>query len=53
MAEEVQTRIGRRTIPNQEIFLVGRNLSHQTFWRDPVKTQESATKNLSSQETLL
>jgi len=39
MAEEVQTRIGRRAIPNQETFLVGRNLSHQTFWRDQVKKE--------------
>jgi len=39
MAEEVQTKIERRTIPNQEIFLVGRNPSHQTFWRDPVKKE--------------
>jgi len=39
MAQEVQTRIGRRTIPNQEIFLVSRNLSDETFWRDPGKKE--------------
>jgi len=39
MAGEVQTKIGRRIIPNQEIFLVRRSLSHQTFWRDPVKKE--------------
>jgi len=41
MAGEVQTKIGRRTITNQEIFLVSRSLSHQTFWREPVKKENT------------
>ena len=45
MAEEVQTRIGRRTIPNQEIFLASRNLSNQNYWRDPVKKENRSKCN--------
>jgi len=41
MAGEVQTKMERRTIPNHEIFLVGRSLSNKTFWGKPVKNENA------------